>query len=368
MSRLAIIDLGTTSVGLALVQRPGGKIIFSDRVEAPFAADGVDPARFMTAIMTALKEVLNRSLKSAPGAPEEVVCFLSGPFYASATRIIKKSDPKKLMITPETINSWVEEGAPNLPANHEWLEDAVLELLANGYPIARPSRQVAEEIELYHFTSYAPQEILAQLRQVIGGAFHHEKISFHSFVYALYRSLAQCVANERNLLLLDLGGELAELSLVWHGVLRETVSFPEGRNWLIRQVAAANHTTPAEAYSALKLLASNERQPGDERLVQALAAAKEEWTTKFKQALDQVLQSCFIPERILSFGDPALVPIYQNWLEGLEHLAPTLGNRHFKSAHLTEAALDKFCDQAATVRRDFSLMVEAVFCDTLKTN
>lgn len=370
MPLVAIVDIGSTSVGAALAlmprrQRAGhqvcASIIFSTRNEINFPEHDIDPNRFLEGIAVALKKTMLDVVKAGKGAPERVEVFLSAPFYASQTRAVRKQAAEPFVITPALIKELTAVEV----ADHATIESELLGIRANGYQLRNPYKQPALDLEVQHFLSLAAPEIIKRFSSVIEGAVHHSRVRFHTFAYVFYRVLQLALPHQHNLLVLDIGGEISELSLLWHGVLRETISFPFGRNWLLRNVAARIGATPAAAYSAVKLSLAGTRQAQDPRFDQALTAVRNEWLTSFRSALNKLLECCFIPERGIAVGDPNIIPLFRRWLEAEELPAVNLGNKRLAIAQLNESVFDAWCDHSADVHRDFSLIVESIFCDKI---
>jgi hypothetical protein len=144
------------------------------------------------------------------------------------------------------------------------------------------------------------------------------------------------------------------------------VSFPLGHNWLIRQLTKKFATTPAEIMSSLKLyLDSTQHNTVAAKMEKELVAAKDEWLTAFREALTKILDNCILPENVFVLAEPVMVNIFRSWLkeEQFEHL--TISNKKFEVKVLKDDVFGSFCVHGDTAIHDFTLMVEAIFCDKI---
>ena len=390
MSRLAIIDIGSTSVGGITLDYPKSTKNakeFCDRLSPTVREDisfqeDIDPPRYLEGINGALKKVARALVASGKGAPTEVVCFLSAPFYASQTQRIKKAAAKPFLVTPKLLRDLVDEAVGRFKKNkpaffqepegrnkdaHEIVESVLAKITLDGYELPDYHNQLAEELTTHHYLSLASSPILDRFRASIASAWPSAEVRFHSFAYAFYQALLGAAEGKKDFLVLDVGGEISEVSLIWQGVLLNTVSFPLGRNWLIRKLAKTLATTQAEAYSSLKLYHLKTQTPAViEKINKVLALAKEEWFRVFRGAIEQAIDNSLLPENIFALADPVVIEIFRDWLKGKRFDNLTIGNKNFSVNILPEDIFDRFCNHGSITTHDFTLMVEAIFCDIIK--
>src|SRR6185436_18832368 len=119
MAHVAIIDIGSTSVGGGFLETTKTKkgavsaelcsrLIASVRNEINFQ-EHVDLPHYLEAISAALKKTLADLVASKHGAPTEVLCFLSAPFYASQTQTIIKKEATPFTVSEKLINGLIEQ-------------------------------------------------------------------------------------------------------------------------------------------------------------------------------------------------------------------------------------------------------------------
>jgi hypothetical protein len=363
MSRIAILDIGSTSVGGALVA-PEAQIIFSLRRPIVYQAK-MDLERFLADVSAAIAEVLTQLVKQG-GAPSQVVCVLSAPFYAARTDWVSKKESESFVFTKKLLDELVDKVRKPV-AGHEILESSVLDISLNGYELANPYGQRALEVELSHYLSIASTKVLEGLRQAVNKVVHGAEVKFHSFSFALFRVLDELLPS-KDYLMLDIGGEISELSLVWHGILRETVSYPLGVFWLTKGLAEKLGTTPTEARSALKLYLDNQaRKPAAEGVERALASLKPEWMAAFRAALGEALENSFLPPEIYLLAEPFALSLYQKWFAEEKFESLVLGSTKLAVKTVDHDLIRSLWAQS-NLSADPTMLVEIIFYDRILDN
>lgn len=316
MSLIALLDIGSTNVnGFLIAKDKEKKIIFSTNVSVTLQ-DQMDINRFLVDVSAAAKEVLKNLIKSGHGTPKQIVCLLSAPFYASRISVFSKKFPEPQACTQKLIDQLVNKiEAGKQFTGHEAVENEVLSVSLNGYNVASPFGQQAQEFKVSHYLSVASDSVLAQLRQAVSSV-ARVPIRFCSFAFAFSRVLDFLTPDNKSYLALETDGEVSELLLTWRDVLRETVSFPFGENWLIRNLATELKTTPEEVRSLLRArLASHASGAAEKDLEQALLKLRPEWISAFRESLVLALDDSFLSGEIFLLGDASIVPIFKRWLE-----------------------------------------------------
>lgn len=374
MSLVALLDIGSSRVSGVLIA-PTKKneklaalpdfppIIFSTNVPVTLQ-DNLDTGRFLKDVTDAVKQVLQNLITSGHGTPKQTIVILSAPFYASRTSILSKKEIVPFVWSQKLLDSLVKQEVKDFP-DHEVLESGVLSIALNGYRVANPFGQTAQEVELSHYLSVASESILKQLRQAITGVVHSTDIRFHSFAFVFFRVLDYLTDDDKNYLTLEFNGEISELSLIWRDALRETVSFPLGENWLIRELAKILNTTSAEVRSLLRAyIAAHAHEAAEQSLKQALINLRPVWMAAFREALNQALANSFLPQELFLLGEASLAPVIKQWLE-----TESLQNLVLGNANLTVRIIDSvtFAPLYNKIPRNYNIstLVEIIFYDTI---
>jgi hypothetical protein len=382
-----IIDLSNDSVSGLLLDPTYDKTreIFCSptravtRVPLPFQVE-LNLERFLNQVVTALKTVLEAVAREADSRPAKVICFLSAPFYASQTRVVRHTAEKPFRVTSTLLNNLIATDLKQFIQQHpqlynEVLDDAhrvieskTMQIKLNRYPTHLPEGQIASEVELYHYVSIGSERIIARFREVVQGFVHRAPIEFHSFPFALFSICRDHFGDQRYRLLIDIGAEVTEVLLLAEDILWESISFPAGHNGLIRELAKALNTVPEEALSALRIYRQgNQSQSMNGRMISGLANFQKIWTAYFRQTLEALSEQHLVPREIMAIGDPLVTALFLDWLKQGQYNEILGGNQSFNTTVLTATSLAGQCGYqlGTAVNQSEHLLVGSVFYDKL---
>jgi hypothetical protein len=112
---------------------------------------------------------------------------------------------------------------------------------------------------------------------------------------------------------LHTGGELTDLSLVRHGVLQSSITFPIGTHTLIRKIARAMKTVPGEARTLLGARAPGENgapvnssmrdSPTSKKFDAAITEAASDWITAFDDARGNLAEQGMLPRTVFMISE-----------------------------------------------------------------
>ncbi|MEX0918858.1 MAG: hypothetical protein WDZ85_02725 [Candidatus Paceibacterota bacterium] len=384
---VAIFDVGSASVGVALARYPAlgdvsrreaaqstcGDIIFSTR----FQADIKDAVTFKVFI----KEILNAFDRAASEAvkqnfkPDHVAVFLSSSFYLARTNVFKKQNDNEFVVTPRLLKKFSDKGENALLKEHPILytdltddksvtfENSIMQVKLNGYETANPYGQKARTLSLAQHVAVGSNRINRKLQEVIRQHFGRRKISFQTFVFAAFDVFRRVPPFKSSFLLLDITGEISDLAVITEGYLAESLSFPKGRNYLIRQVAGKLGTGNEEAYSTLKeYTAGNLNQNMIERLERILTELKSGWLDDFSEALKSAMESVLLPDTVYLIGDDGTAKIFADWIADPRLTEFSLANRPLSSNFVDEVEFANLCKIGTKQPVDPFFQVELLFC------
>ncbi|MEK7552504.1 MAG: hypothetical protein AAB505_00115, partial [Patescibacteria group bacterium] len=251
-------------------------------------------------------------------------------------------------------------------ADHELIEHKVMQIKLNRYVTNAPYGQHATEIEISHYASVGTERVLNRLRETFTPYLSGRTLVFHSFPFVFF-TISRDLLNQHSALLLDVGGEVTELSLVANEVLWETVSFPFGRNFLLRRLAIELKTVPEEVISALKIYQrGGHNKLTTERINDALTECRREWLAAFKQALVALSESHFGSSQLWAVGDPLILSILLDWIKQTSYDDLLIAQRAFKTSLLNNEILKDPCaERKISLTTDSHLLLENIFHDRL---
>ncbi len=373
-----VFDIGSSSVGGAYVsllpgQKP--KIIATAREQMVFQED-LKFDRFVSSMLDALDRVAkNLSKQHSPFFAEKIfICSFSSPWYASQTRIATKKEDKPLVVTEKTLADMIftevegfkHEESKRIGKEGVIMEHESIQVKLNGYETDTPIGKPAKSIETAVYVSIVPDQIFSRVNDTIRKSFHISHMRLHSFPFVAFVVIRDTF-HESNFLFLDISGEVTDVSLVRGGVLQETASFPYGKNFLLRKIAAGLSSTPAEAISELSMHRNGDtHEKNVDKLQTILNEAEEDWRREFHQALSAFSGAGLnVPVDIFFTADSDVCDWFAESIARDKVVQYTRTEDLFRVRPLQVQFFSNLCDFEKGVERDPFLALEAVFARRL---
>ncbi len=372
---ILVFDIGSSSVGGALfwMQESGiPKIIFSMReqivLEKQFQTD-----RFFLQTIKSLNDVVEKIYKMGLGAPNKIFCVLSSPWYYSQTRIINFTQNTSFLFTPELADKLVQKELnifkEEYLAKQENSEDEVrlielknIQIILNGYETFQPLNQKAKKLEMTIFISMGGENVLKKIVETIATRFHFKEINFTTFAMTSFTTIRDLYIHSDSFLLVDVGGEVTDISLIKNNILFESISYPLGSNSIIRGMATTLRSSLSEAKSFTSLLKDGHASESVEKKLELiLEKLKTEWLKKFQESLANLSHDISIPANIYLTVEKDLSDFFLKTIEGEQFNQYTLTESKFKITFLSTEIFQEKVIFETGVMRDTSLVIDAIY-------
>ncbi|MBX4215596.1 hypothetical protein KW797_01460 [Candidatus Parcubacteria bacterium] len=373
-----IIDVGSASVGAALVLLKGSDaplVLRSVRTPVQFQAH-LRFDRLLKLTLKALEESVGAVLDRSFGKPSKAFCFLAAPWYGSEVRTVKFGDgeseftfDEKLMdhMVSEELSRFAGkemERYERLQGHIYLIENKVIDVRLNGYRTDNPMGVRAKEAELSLLLCLAPDQAVTEFIETIRRIIHGVPIVFHSFLLPFFAVLRDLYHGTEDALLIDIGGEVTEVSLMRGGLLLGTVSFPLGKNFVLRRTAAILKKEPEEIRSLLKLLFEGKIDAAERKALEpGIVPVRKEWLAAFNEALDE-LNTLLVPDTVLLFADGDIVKWFIDAVEKEEYGQYALSAGKFAVTTVGGSLLHKHLSFGDTIERDRFIALESIYLGT----
>lgn len=372
---MLVFNIESSSVGGALfwAQDSGiPKIIFSIR-EPIIIEEKIDFDRFLFLTMKSLEIVVNKVYMAGVGAPERIFCVLSSPWYISQTRIInlKKNTPflftTKLAddLIQKEINLFKEEHLAkytNVGNSVRTIELKNIKIILGGYEASKPLNQKVKELEMIIFISISGEQVLKKIEDTIKKHFHFNQIKFFSSVMATFTTVRDMYIQQENFLLVDIGGEVTDISMTKKNILSESISFPLGRNFLTRGVASGLGCTLSEANSFISLFKDGHAEETlAKKLAKIMDGLRVEWLKKFQESLANLSSDISIPATIYISVDKDLVDFFSETIKTEQFSQYTLTESKFEVIFLSTELLHSIAVFEEPVIREPFLIIDSIY-------
>lgn len=383
-----VFDIGSASIGAGFVllsEEEAPKLLYIVREEMKISKN-VDIRRFSEAIKETLqiviKEVQNdgvRFLKSNSYKnfkPNEIHFIFSSPWHTSSLQNIHFSKRNPFIVTHGIINNLVDKEieevrlaknelyAKKTKSSVTLIEKKIINLTFDGYRVNRPNRQKIKKIDLTLFTSFIPKEILKAVEDPVRDAFNIKDFKISSFTLPFFSVMRDIWSNEENFLLVDVSGEVTEVSVVRDGGLYNTISFPIGRNTYKRAIAEELSVSIDEASSFIAMYVSG---TGSDKLAvqfeEVLARMEKKWHRDFGKILIHISEGIFLPHLVfLTVSEP-----FGQWISKAitRQKQETLTQESFSVNLITSKKLSHFVHFEQNVLKDPFLMIDSLFINKL---
>ena len=308
--RVLLFDINSASVSVAHVELSGGIPLVTQLVNTPIlVSDQISLAELEKNMQAALLATLTALQKFSLGHPDSILVCLASPWYASQVRLAKLSRPSPFPVTRRVLDDMIsreiqafteEEVKQAGPDPLSQRESRTLAVRLNGYNTTDPIGHSASELEISLFLAVCSERLKKGIEDAMEHFYHKRKVIFSSFLSTTYLVARTLLPHEQEYVLIDVGGEVTDVSLVRDGVLYQTASFPKARNAVIRKLATTLSRSKEEALSLWKLSLEGKLDgPVAESCAAALKEAKKEWLAAFSAALFSISDDLSIPHTIL---------------------------------------------------------------------
>ena len=380
---IIIFDIGSASIGGAFVSIDSTRtpeIIFSIRKDIPFQ-EKLSFERFLASMITTLKEMFEVMQKAGGGVKvDQAFCILASPWYASQTRLVHYNQPTPFLVTEKGLSKLIQkeirlfrdsklfEHASIDNVLPEIMESKSIQIKLNGYEVSDPYGKRASELEIALYISMIPSNIFSSIRGAITKFWHLPDVHFSSFSLTAFDTIRGIFVDESSFLFMDISGEVTDISLARDNVLLESISFPAGKNMLIRGIIKGMHSTPTAAASEMKLyLEGKSTHEHAKQIEEILSAETKEWRIFFEDALAQFASEFPIPRTIFYTADDDVTKWFEGAIREANFMSFSQEEEQFLVRSLGNAFLSKFIQVLEPDFQDPFLAIETIFANKVTT-
>ncbi|MFA4890322.1 MAG: hypothetical protein WC587_01660 [Candidatus Paceibacterota bacterium] len=318
---IAVINIGSASVSGMMVKKSAGnppaggaEIITSAKIPVNFLAD-VDYAAFWRCTCDSLKKVIDKLLVGYPKGPDKVLCVFSPLWGISQTRVIRVRREEPFTATQEFLDELIDNEIkifqaqwhnriPYLKDDSELVEKEIIKTTLNGYSVKNPFGKKAKKMDVFVHLSLVVRGAKDSIQKYFFDNFGDVLVVFHTLPFVVFSSLKGIINAEEGFLFSDIGGETSDISLVRKNIIEETLTFPRGRNFLIRNIAKEFKTFIDEAKSLLASFRKGDlNKASSDKISAVINAAQAEWCGFAEKALGEIYQNSPLPMAFIMVSD-----------------------------------------------------------------
>jgi hypothetical protein len=370
--RVFVVHVGSGTVAGAFVSIDEGltTILSTDVANIAIVPD-LASADFELEMQKALAAMLVKVQKKSLGKPDRIIVYLGSPWYASQVRVARMSRPTAFVASSALLGDMVTRElkafeTEELAASHRNgeplapIESKILEVKLNGYPNVAPVGLSARELELSILLSVTPERTRAGIHAIIE-RHYATRVSYATFLAASFVVTRNFFPHEENYLLVDIGGEITDVAVVRDSVLVRSVSFPHGRNFILRKLSHGLKRSIHESVAITSLYCENKVEDSiRDACTGILKDVRDEWLGAFQKALFAQGSDLSIPETIFLTVPSDVAPWFADTIRREEFHRHTLTSKDLKMVVLEAQVFHESLGFATGVERNPFIMIEAL--------
>ena len=378
---IIVFDIGSASIGGAFASVETGKnpeVIFTTRRDIPFQ-EKLNFQRFLASMIKTLEEMFITLQKAGGGVKvDQAFCVLASPWYASQTRLVHYNQPQPFTVTEKGLNKLIQKEielfrnsklfsrSKSSDAVPEIMESKNIQMKLNGYDVKSPFGKRTSELEVALYISMIPSNIFTSINDSIKKFWRLNNVHFSSFSFTAFDTIRDIFAEETSFLFMDISGEVTDISLAKDNVLLESISFPAGKNMLIRQLVAGMKTAPAAAQTELKMyMEGKSTRDHAQQIESILTESSKEWLVFFEDALSQFSAEFPIPRTIFFTADDDVTKWYDSAIREANFSKFSQDEGAFMIRSLGNSFLNKFIQVLEPDFQDPFLAIETIFANKI---
>lgn len=358
----AVLDIGSDAVSAARVEySPTSPPSVLEWRQFPF-----DPSRrrieevlktMKLSLHEACELVSRMSHRVGQGRVARVDVVLSSPWFVSKTVTVRMERSSPILITRDVVRSLLageeekftrslieEEKITHDAEVLTLLEEVMVSVQINGYTSARPFGAKAKMADLSFHMSAADTHVVSLISDTVGSALRGVMRQYHTSALVTSTVLRDVEHDTTHFMIVNVGGETTDVSVVKDGVLRETVTIPLGRAYFIERVSKGTRTIPAVALSFVRLYLEGKIEPAVKSRIEAeLRPARSEWSAYFGKAIARIAIHIFVPQNIFLISEPDVAQFFLGILKDERLHQFGVLNFPFEVQWTDSAYYSKFC-------------------------
>lgn len=372
---VAIFDIGSGSVGASIVKMPKDKnsiptIIKTIRTDIKYRNE-LDFNLFLEDMLVALNNSADLLYKSKVGSPEEIMCVLASPWYISETRIVKMSRETSFVFTKRLASELLEKEVSsfgesynqkygNIKSSLSVIEHHIMGVLLNGYLVESPIGVKSKSVEMNMIISLSPKLCIDKIKQTLSNTFHHTPVDFSSFMVASFLAIRDKYILPDSYLLLDIGGEVTDVGIVYRGILKASLSFPFGKKTFFKYICDKLEIELRDAKELFNLIKSNNlNSTKKEEILPVFNSVEALWSESFRKCIGNLPRTLSLPSTVFLTADNDIIDWFANIVKSEEYIQSMLVDHKCNVVTLQGTEFLNMCDVKNDSCDPF-LMIESI--------
>ncbi|MEK7136191.1 MAG: hypothetical protein AAB821_01205 [Patescibacteria group bacterium] len=334
---LVVFDIGGGGVSAVLISsgQNDKRILWSAYLPLAFGVHE-DFNTFARETFSLLDELGNRLTATHPGKVSSVHCLLSSPWHVAEARCLRVENLGRLGIGENTVSNLTAQAVIKHLSKHQsegfelvLIDDVILLTKVDGKIVDNISQEKPNSIAIHHFTSSTDREITKRFSNKIKSQFQGLEPIFHSNILSTYAITREVLAKIPDFIILDVAGELTDVTIVHEHAMAGVYSFPIGKYTIARMLSEKTGQSALASYSQIKMLGEGLLSEGEiNNIEDKIKDARAEWLYSLNEILENIeSNSDNLP--IVIVGDDTASFVIGKWSEKIDKTVSTVANHEF---------------------------------------
>jgi len=245
--------------------------------------------------------------------PELYIIGLASIFYLGKTQKFHRGQRKNAQLKVSEIDSIVEDGRKKFldDLRREDIivfENISMKTLLNGYLIESPVGCSADEIDVWLRLSATSRDLYDRLTEIIRSERRDAEIRFSTFPVSTWALMRQTLPKESSAIMVDIGGELTEVTFIADGIITEVLSLPFGVLNVLLRISENERIDLENAFSLLKSYTSGMLESEAERNLSLLIRKEiKRWEQLFERVWQEASRESMVNIKMFFLGGGAFL-------------------------------------------------------------
>lgn len=379
-----LFDIGNGTITGSLVYfKQGEKPKFLYICKEFFAtSEKLDAKSLESQMNTLFEEVVKNTLKKGlehkfwnqnKKRVDSAMISFSSPWFLSKTKHIHLTNEKEFVITQKFLNEIVEKEIQVLKVElnndggkdtYSVIESSIVHGKINGYTVNDLIGKETKNFDASLYISVINDTFKQKIFDTVSKVTHllPKSIHLNTFPLVLFSVIRDLFTKEENFLLMDITSEVTDITLVNGDIIEKTVSFPSGKNFILRQLAKNLSVSPEIAESTLKLFIN--KKLNDDVLLKVndtLTEVEKEWSIYLETALLEISPEMNLPHTLFMTADAEASQIFNQYLTIQKLDATSLWRKNVRITHIDLDKLSTFFQNDSGFLLDEFIVVLSLF-------
>ncbi len=245
-SRLVLtLDIRSSSIGGAVsrIYEDNRPIEIISSIRDFFYFDEItDTDSFVTRAEISLNKVLDQLIHKEKYTEtiESVNIFYGAPWYKNLIENFKTeiNAARPILFTKKYLDKILKNTTKELPEDQMIIDRELLAIFLNGYYTKNPFDKEAKSVDLSFYFAVLNDKVKNNVTNIIKKFIKVKNINHHSHTIAFYNLLKNVIHPPESYVMLDISGEVTEISIIKHEHLLKIISVPHGNSYFVRKMMA----------------------------------------------------------------------------------------------------------------------------------